>query len=382
MSSGFNLLSLKKESTETYKTHYSRHVVVGEDLFTVALLLNLVDKFGRENVMWICPREIQMLDLMPLGPSLLRGEENIQKFQKLFPDVSVQEIEKPSEFFKELKWRKFGGRSKPETLLHNEEFFTIKRADFDITDLYTFLKDEGLLARLEELRFKVDVKSIEKTTPTDLAEPNHFELILSDNDHVRCERLYWGESAEVFLHKYEKKSQLTDDFITFCESSHSPSALYLRFIFEKPITDKIQTLFIPLSYTHEWGHFVGEFKTLADGKQVGNFVTFMDIESTNEDEISKKIRLLKKNLEKIFGDSAGNIHEEYIKLTSSSPCLKIDDSLFKTVQNDWSHLFMASFNAPLETIVVENDSCEDSSIGVTTLVRGALRNIEIVQTLQ
>lgn len=381
MSSGFNLLSLKKEVTEEFKTLYRRHVVVGEDLFTVALLLELVEKFGKDNVLWICPREIQMYDLLPLGPTLLRGKANIEKFQALFPDVPVKVQPKSAEFFKELKWRKFGGRAKSEKLLWNEKFFTQERADFDIKDLYPFLKDENLLTRLEELRYNVDVKDVERTAPSDLAEPNHFELILSDNDHVRCENLYWGGGAEKLLSKYEKKAQLTDDFITFCESTHSPSALYLRLVFEKPITEKVATLFIPLSYTHEWGHFVGEFKTLEGGHQLGNFVTFMDIEATNEDEISKKIRLLKKNLEKIFGDSVNEIKEEYIKLTSSSPCLKIDDSLYKTVEKDWSNLKMVSINAPLDSLAHGDASCEDSSFFISTIVRGALRNQEILRSI-
>ncbi|MCR9206305.1 MAG: hypothetical protein NXH75_17115 [Halobacteriovoraceae bacterium] len=381
MSSGFNLLSLKKEVAEDFKTLYHRHVVVGEDLFTVALLLKLVEKFGKENVLWICPREIQMLDLLPLGPTLLRGRANIEKFQTLFPDVSLKHHDKPAEFFKELKWREFGGRAKSEKLLWNEEFFTQERADFDIADLYPFLRDENLLSRLEELRYNVEVKDVEKTTPTDLAEPNNFELILTDNDHVRCEHLYWGGGAERLLSKYDKKGQLTDEFITFCESTHAPSALYLRFVFDKPVTDKEATLFIPLSYTHEWGHFVGEFKECVEGKQIGNFVTFMDIESTNEDEISKKIRLLKKNLEKIFGDSGKEITEEFIKLTSTSACLKIDDSLYKTVEKDWSNLKMVSFNAPLDSLLQDQASFEDSANLVSTVVRGALRNQEILSSL-
>ncbi|MCF8057726.1 MAG: hypothetical protein K9K67_00405 [Bacteriovoracaceae bacterium] len=381
MSSGFNLLSLKKVENNDVKTIYRPHVVVGDDLFSVALYLELKKAFGAEQVGWVCPRPVTKRDLLPLGPNTLRGEANIENFKRVFPDIETREIEAPSEFFKELKWRKFGGRAKSEKLLWNEEFFTYKRADFDIFALFPFLKEEDLYVELEKNRMDVGVKGILKTVPEDLAEPANFQIELSNNDILKCAHLYWGGGPQSFLDTYENKNQLTNEFITFCEEATAPSALYVQIEFKKKVTAKKQTLFIPLSYTHEWGHFVGEFKELENEGQRGEFVTFMDMNSTNEDEISKKIRLLKKSLEKIFGENASDIGEEFIKLTPTSPCLKIDDSLFKTLKNDWENLAMASFNAPMVNFEESKESFEDSQGQVSFLSRAAYRHQEILSSL-
>lgn len=381
MSKGFNLLSLKKKEDINISTSYVRHLVVGEDLFSVALYWELRKKLGDEQVKWLCPKPITEKDLLPLGPNTLRGESNIEKFKRFFPDVETEEVEAPAEFFKELKWRPFGGRAKSEKLLWNEEFFTLKRADFDIYALFPFLKEEDLYETLEKNRLDFAAKNIARQEPDDLAEPAHFAIELSNNDILKCEHLYWGGGPRTFLDTYDNKNELTDDFITFCEEATSPAALYIQMEFDKAITEKEQTLFIPLSYTHEWGHFVGEFKALENGKQRGEFVTFMDIQHTNEQEISKKIRLLKKNLEKIFGENSTQISDEFIKLSSTSPCLKIDDSLFRDLKKEWSHLALASFNAPMGNCSDMVENCEDSLRTVSFFARAAYRHQEIVQSL-
>ena len=226
------------------------------------------------------------------------------------------------------------------------------------------------------------LKNVQKVTPDDLAEPANFEVELSNSDVLKCEHLYWGGGPRSFLDSYGNKRELSNEFITFCEEATAPAALYIQIEFNKPITDKSETLFIPLSYTHEWGHFVGEFKDLEGGRQRGEFVTFMDISHTNEQEISKKIRLLKKNLEKIFGENASDFDSEFIKLSETSPCLKIDDKLFKGLSSDWKNLSMASFNAPMENCSKSVESYEDSSVEFCFFARAAYRHQEIVNSLQ
>jgi hypothetical protein len=378
----FNLRSLKKVDDQKVETKYFRHAVFGDDLFSVALLKELQKKYGKENVMWICQRPIGEKDLIPMGPNTLRGEANIEKFKRFFPDVETKEVDTPAEFFKELKWRPFGGRAKPEPLLWNEEFFTNKRADFDVYAVFPFLKEEGLYEELEASRTDLGVKSVKKITPDDLAEPANFELELSNSDILKCEHLYWGGGPQSFLDSYSNKNELSNEFITFCEEASAPAALYIQIEFKKPVTDKNETLFIPLSYTHEWGHFVGEFIDLDNGGQRGEFVTYMDISHTNEQEISKKIRLLKKNLEKIFGENASVFDSEFIKLSETSPCLKIDDKLFKDLANDWQNLSLASFNAPMENCSKTVESFEDSSDTFSFFARAAYRHQEIVNSLQ
>jgi len=383
MSSGFNLLSLKKEDQQQSKNIYKRHLVVGDDLYSVALYKELLKKFGASEVALMCAHAFNEQDLSPLGPSTLRGESNIERFKKLFPDVELRVSDAPSQFFKELKWRPFGGRAKPEKLLWNEKFFVEKRADFEIENLFPFLSEPGLFAELEAARIDQRVVEISKTTPTDLAEPINFSLLVSNGDIVGCESLYWGEGPQSFFDLYsnDKKAELSDEFVQFCEATHAPAALYVRLDYDRPVTDKKETLFIPLSYTHEWGHFVGEFKEVHEGVQRAEFVTFMDKDATTEDEISKKIRLLKKNLEKIFDVRNEHLKGEFIKLTDSSSCLKVDDSTFAKISEEWSSLEMVSVNAPVGLLGRGGDCFEDSSFPLTSMMRALSRHQEVLHSL-
>jgi hypothetical protein len=381
MSSGFNLLSLKKEENQQSKNIYKRHLVVGDDLYSVALYKELLKKFGPNEVALMCAHPFNEQDLSPIGPNTLRGETNINKFKTLFPDVEVEVSESPSEFFKELKWRPFGGRAKSEKLLWNEEFFVEKRADFSIESVFPFLKEEELFSELEAARIDQRVVDIEKVTPTDLAEPSNFKLVVSNGDIVSCENLYWGEGPQAFFDLYSKKADLSDEFVQFCEGTGAPAALYVRLDYSQPVTDKYETLFIPLSYTHEWGHFVGEFKEVESGKQRAEFVTFMDKDATTEDEITKKIRLLKKNLEKIFDAKNEHLCGEFIKLSDSSSCLKIDDSIFGKIKKDWSYLKMVSVNAPVDNFDRGTECFEDSLSSVNSMMRALSRHQEIVHSL-
>ncbi len=314
MSSGFNLLSLKKEDNQTQKKLYKRHLVIGEDVFSIALYNSLVSKLGESEVGWICSHELTDNDIALLGPSTLRGNTNLDKLKNYFPDLDLSLLESESFFYKDMKWKDFGGRAKSEKLLWSEEFFTAKRSDIELTDFLSCLKEENFLANVNAKRMDFKVKSILHKTPDDLAEPANFEVTVASGELVNCESLYWGMGPSEYLNLYEKKSQLTNEFIEFCESTQTPTALYIRYDFERPVTDMKETLFIPLSYTHEWGHFVGEFKDIEIQNpeikdefspkkiklQRAEFVTFMDIGHTSEEDISKKISLFKKILEKIF----------------------------------------------------------------------------------
>ena len=86
-------------------------------------------------------------------------------------------------------------------------------------------------------------------------------------------------------------------------------------------------MFIPLSYTHEHGHYVGEFKT-QNGHQVADFLHYIDENHASEEDISRIIRGLKKGFEKIFENFSKINFREYIALEDEIACLKIDDNSY------------------------------------------------------
>ena len=395
MSSGFNLLSLKKEDNQTQKKLYKRHLVIGEDIYSVCLYNSLVKKLGESEVGWICSHELTDNDIALLGPSTLRGSVNLEKLKTYFPDKELALNEEASSlFYKDMKWKDFEGRAKSEKLLWSEDYFTASRCDIELTEYFDDLKDENFLESMNAHRMDYKVKSIAHKTPEDLAEPSNFQVNVASGELVFCEKLYWGMGPSDYLDLYENKNELSNELIEFCESTQTPAALYLRYDYEKPLTDMNETLFIPLSYTHEWGHFVGEFRDIeveipkkdeyspaVKRIQRAQFVTFMDIGHTSEDEISKKIRLFKKNIEKIFGQNSTEFSSEFIKLSSHSGCLNIDDKLGETALNQNQNLKFFGYNAPLEHFGSVEKSCEDSSERPSFLARALSRHQEIIHSL-
>lgn len=333
------------------------HLVVGKDMFAVAMYRDLVMKYGAASVRLLSEDEILASDSMIKGPGTIRGEENKKVIHDLFPESIVTKIEKPSIFYKDMAWKAFGGRSKPEALKFDEEFFTSTRFEIPLPEIPNI-----------EDSYQVKIKSIAK-------KENRFLIECINGTEFSSEKLYFGKSPYHYMHLFSDKSALSDKFIQFCESTQTSSALVVKFVFEKPLSDIEETMFIPLSYTHEWGHFVGEFKTIND-KQTVEFIHFIDEDQTSEEDISRTIRLLKKNLEKIFEKFLTLKMEEYIAIEHEIGCLEIDDNSYdmclESDKKNTDNLFFIGINAPIANAHCAESMCEYSAKDVSFLARGLL----------
>lgn len=375
------LQSLKKEQKTEVQTTFIKNLVVGEDLFAMDLTLSLREKYGKENVSLLSLKPLTENDLHLMGPSLLRGEDNIKQFQKLCPDVQINKVDARTSFYKEGSFRDFGGRSKSEKLLWGEEAFVDNRVDLDEQELFPFLKEENVFEKIKESSIDYIPLKIKKVEPADLIEPDYFHITCSNGTQLNVENLYWCYSPQHFLNLYENKNELTDEFMEFCEETKAPSTLYIEFEFESAIAENNETVFLPLSYTHEWGHFIGEFAPMVSGggKQRAKFMTFIDTDSTNEEEISKKIRLLKRQLEKIYEKFKTISYTEFITLTDKSVCLNFDDSITSNIKKELPRLSFAGLCAPLEHFEKDEVNFEYSSNDLMFLARGVTSLSQIKQ---
>ena len=375
------LQALKKEQKSEVQTTFIKNLVIGEDLFAMDLTLSLREKYGKENVSLLSLKPLTENDLHLMGPSLLRGEENIKQFEKLCPDVQINKVDAKTSFYKEGSFRDFGGRSKSEKLLWGEEDFVDNRVDLDEQELFPFLKQENVFEKIKESSIDYIPLKIKKVEPADLIEPDYFHITCSNGTRLNVENLYWCYSPQHFLNLYENKNELTDEFMEFCEETKAPSTLYIEFEFESAIAENNETVFLPLSYTHEWGHFIGEFApTKSDGgKQRAKFMTFIDTDSTNEEEISKKIRLLKRQLEKIYEKFKTISYTEFITLTDKSVCLNFDDSITNNIKEELPHLSFAGLCAPIEHFEKDESNFEYSSSDLKFLARGVTSLSQIKQ---
>ncbi|PIP95807.1 MAG: hypothetical protein COW00_02735 [Bdellovibrio sp. CG12_big_fil_rev_8_21_14_0_65_39_13] len=372
------ILKLKKEEKNTRERIFARHIVVGEDVFAVSLYQTLVQKYGESEVRILTDRTLNQEEIYPKGPSPLRGEASIKLMEKLFPHLTISSIEKSSVFFKDMEFKPFSGRAKSEKLLWSEDFFVAPRAIIDWSAVCPVLNDQEALQKMDQVRLNYLLSGIKKVEPNDLVEPAHFQLQTTKGLDIECENLYWGRGPLSFLDLFQNKELLSDQFIEFCEHTRTPSTLHMKFEFETPITDMTETIFIPLSYTHEWGHFIGEFTEASEGKQIAEFMCFVDPEHNDEEELSKKVRMLKKSLEKIFEKFNGTKYVEFISLIDSSPSLTIDDTAYGQLASELDHLKMVATNAPLINFDILDTEAEIASSEIQFFARSManMRSIE------
>lgn len=347
------------------------HLVVGKDIFALSIYKALTEKYGKDKVRLLSEDAILKSDLLPKGPSTLRGPANQQIIQNLYPEAVIDAGTEQAMFYKDMTWKSFGGRSKSEALKFNEEFFTSTRFNIDAAKIFPELNNAAeFIAEINSEAYQVRIKSI-------IRSGDGFKVECLNGTEFECEKLYFGQSPFQYLHFYAQKNELSDSFIEFCESTKTPSALFVKFVFDKPLTDIKETLFIPLSYTHEWGHFVGEFNQSEnnEGQEI-EFIHFLDEDQASEEDISRIIRSLKKNMEKIFDKFSKLNSREYIVLEQEIGCLKIDNDLFaKSLNNDKNeskNLFLLGINAPIVDTHCEDASFEYSKNELDILARALL----------
>jgi hypothetical protein len=333
------------------------HLVVGKDMFAVAMYRDLVAKYGAENVRLLSEDKITANDSMIKGPGTIRGEENQKVIHDLFPDSLVHKFTKPSIFYKDMTWKAFGGRSKSEALKFDEEFFTATRYEIPMEEIPNI-----------EDSYLVKIKSITK-------RDERFLVECINGTEFSAEKLYFGKSPYHYMNLFSDKNLLSNRFIQFCESTQTSEALVVKFIFDKPISDIEETMFIPLSYTHEYGHFVGEFKSVG-AQQLIEFLHFIDADQTSEEDISRIIRQLKKSLEKIFEKFLSANSDEFIAIEHEIGCLKIDDQAYDeslaTDKMNTDNLFFIGINAPIADAHCKEALCEYSKKDISFLARGLL----------
>ena len=362
-----DIRKLKKIEDKKVERKFVRHMVFGADLFALRLYKRLIEKHGSSEVGFFSFVDPKLENFSFKGPSLLRGEENIRVLRDQLPDSVFNGDELgPSKFYKEMKLRKFGGRSKPEKLLWSEEFFTSPRVKLNEAEFIKYLDLDSLEENFFQSFIHLNPVAIGRYKSDDLIEDANWKIDCSDGTEILCTHMYWGEAPAKFLELIEDKKILTDRQIEFFESTQTPCSLYVKFLFDDKITDREETIFIPLSYTHEWGHFIGEFNKESNFKEV-EFFSYVDKNDANEDDVAKKIRLLKKGLERVFEGSASINNREFITLWDESLCLNIDDSLYPFEEKNLGHVHFFGVQAPLQ-----NDQENENYHQLSGMARGLL----------
>lgn len=356
------ILKLKKVQDVKEEKTFVKNLIVGQDVFAIDLCLRL-NEAEVNSAKLLSPEKITKDNLKFLGPSLFRGQENIELLKKLGIEKETQK----SIFYKDMNFHEFGKRTKPLTMLWGEEWFAQEHVKISINEIFPNIGD-GFLETLNDLILELNISKIETAIPTDLIDQANYKVTCSNGLVIECENLYFGLTPNLFYELFDEKKLLTDAFVEFCESTKTPCALYIHMILENKITDEARTMFLPLSFTHDWGHFIGEIEDYENG-QIAKFVTFINKEENTEEDISKKIRLLKKNFEKIFDKFSDKKCREYVVLKESTYCPKIDDSLLTNSKDIPNKLYFIGANGAFSHTIRQKSNFEDSCLMATMMTR-------------
>ncbi len=352
------LKELKKVQDTSFEKEYVRTLVYIQDLYDLIAYQGLREKLGSE-VRFISDVPLVKEAQLVRGPTSFRGEAALKVLAGITKKEGLALRDAPALFYKDSDWKDFEGRAKSEKLLAAEEYFTRRGIDFDPTEFFPFLSEDTFWTSIEEQRLSEKVVNIKSQTPTDMISPVNWALECGSGKVLECEELIFGGSPQTFLDLIGNKKSLSDEFVEFCESTRSPCELIVKFDFSGVVHPGSETFFIPLSYTHEWGHFIGEFK----GHEA-QFLHFFEGSETSEEEVSKKLKLLKRNLEKIFPEFSTKYCGEFLVVRQESGCLNIDDSIYDKIQNKPAHLKFVHRNAPLSEESLSDISFGDSMAAV------------------
>lgn len=388
------ILKLKKQKEDQQATQnkYIRNLIVGKDLFATKIFLELEKKVEAEQLMFISPENIESVrDLLWVGPSRTRGN-NTELLAKLNQEASQSEVVKPI-FFKEGKFHEFGSRAKSSPLLDGEEFFQSETIRVDENSFYPEIFEEGRCQDLLEKMVQCPIVSIEyEENPSDLVEPVFWKVELSDGRVFETTNLYWGLHPFQFIDLLKGKEKLNRQLIEIFQSMRTKAQISVEYNLKSDDFDEVNsTWFLPLSQTHDWGHFIGDFFKISDKensesgadstKVVARFLHFLDEKEVNEEDVAKKLRILRRNFEKILDKKKDILGSEYVRFEEFSDCQNINEEEFKNIEFPFKNVRMFGNNAPLAYLCSESSSCEDSEFSSTHFLRGYLSTNKILDTL-
>lgn len=338
--SGFGLRALKKKSSESENSgqrHFFKHLVYGENYEAVLTFLKLNET---------SPGEVKLLTRNPfykeeiwqqLNCTLngIRSEAVANDLTGLNPRLEVFKAENEVRFYKDTKFQKFGGRAKPHEIKKAEKFFTKPYYQFQAEALFGGVDPENFDQLLKENQLNRIIEKIEVIEPNDLVEKVNFSLSSGENEIFDCENLYFCESPKTFYKMISNKNKLDDVIGEYTASLINHGAITVHFDCDRLIYDFTGTMLIPQSMTHEWGSFVIDFEAFnpETSKQAFKVLSFLSEDDLQEDDLVKKIKLLKRVVERVFPEFAQAKYNQSIRYSSEYAIEGVKDEYFAKLKD-------------------------------------------------
>jgi hypothetical protein len=333
--SGFGIRALRKVSEENKKIENSifiKHLVVGENSYAILSFLKLNRKY---------PGEVKLISKNPFFKedlihewdctlSSFRSPEVAEAFIAINPRLEIFKTTDEVLFYKDTKFHKFGGRAKPHQLKNNENFFKAPNYNISLEAFFEGDEFDNMDETLREHQLNKIIANIEVTDPSDLVDQQNFKVETGESESYSCEKIYWCESPKKLLNLIQNKSHLNDSVYAFAAGINAEQAIAVHFKCSKQVFDKSCTILIPQSMTHEWGSFILEFEAYNPETQTQNFkaLMFVSEDDLQEEDLAKKIKLMKRVIERVFPDFSKAEIDQKIRFSDEYYLSGINDGLY------------------------------------------------------
>ena len=307
--SGFGIRALKKVDDNDKKENLSqfyRYIVLGENTYGVLTFLKLHKKYPGE-VKFITKNPFLKEDILHEWKCYLnsfRSTEVAEAFMSLNPRFEIFPKQTSVKFYKDTKFHNFGGRAKPHEIRAEELFFTQPAYYRHLEVAFNEFDFEHIDELLKEHQLHKIISSIEVTEPTDLVEKSHFMLETGEQEYFSCEKLFFCESPKKFYQLVSNKEKLSDTVQAFCAGLKQEQAISVHFLANKEIAPEecVGTVFLPQSMTHDWGSFILDIHDYNPENQKQEFqaLAFISEDDLQEEDLAKKIKLMKRVIERVF----------------------------------------------------------------------------------
>lgn len=331
---------LKKEGNEKINITFTKHLILGHDLGAVLKLLKILKDHPGESVKLVSNRPLSkkiIIESNDFNVTQLRSAEEIPEIYRDHHSARIFSQKKAPIFYKDGKFHEFHGRAKSMELLAGEEFFTAMGHKLEVQSLFSpedWEKLDETLNAHHEMRI---TQSIVKSQPKDLVEKAEWTLSFKDFSKMTCENLYVSISPKKFLNYLENKEELTPELIDVCSAVNVQSAITVTWELSKEIHADEQTLLIPQSMTHEWGHFMVEFEKF-EKTQLCHVLFLINEEEPQSEDLAGKIKLMKRVLDRVFPDFERSVLKEYIRFDDEMFITGIKDELLEQLGFDYPSL--------------------------------------------
>lgn len=327
----FGITSLKKKSVQDtdFKKHIVDFLITGEDFATCLMFCKLVKAHGADKVVWL--------------KSYIEKAEHIESKWEHFSFLSVDttsfdEVSSAC-FYKDQQFKSFGGRSQPQEMSDIEVSLVGEACNKSWSDLLGEHEVTEQWSQFDELTAQcvkeVELGSLMHGESEDLIESSAWGVLTTKSELFLANHLYWGLSDK-FLRSIMDRSSLSSDETDMIEIKAATQveipAIVVNYTFKTSESFDIPSprVFLPVSQSQEEGHFVG----VINENSASFFYHFQESLEVNKEHVAKRLKKLKRNLERILKTDVFNKAEESIYFSSSLFCVPENNELSDKAQKN------------------------------------------------